>query len=100
MVPIMEKKKLIQTSLAYRISVFAFFLNYCYSIFLALYAEPIIGLNTPEINILYGLIMGLPLLVICSRLLNKVSERKFSLDVDEGRSGSEPLGQHAVRSQE
>jgi hypothetical protein len=96
----MEKQQLRQTATAFRVSVFAFFLNYCYSLFLALYAEPIIGLNTPEINVIYGLIMGLPLFLICRRVLTKVSERKYSLDVSEGGNGSDPPGQHGVRSLE
>lgn len=98
MVSVMEKQQLRRTPLAFRVSVFAFFLNYCYSIFLALYAEPIIGLNTPEINIIYGLIMGLPLFLICRRVLHKV--RVSSLEVGEGGNGSEPPGQHDVRSLE
>ena len=97
--PSMERQQLRPTLWASRVSVLAFLLNYCYSIFLALYAEPIIGLNTPAINFIYGLTIGLPLLLICSRVLAKVSDRRNAVDIGEGENGSEPPDQRAVHSE-
>jgi F0F1-type ATP synthase membrane subunit a len=95
-VSVMERQQPRPTPLAYRVCVFAFLLNYCYSVFLALYAEPIIGLNTPAINVIYGLTMGLPLFVICGRVLITVRERRHSLAAGEGGNGSEPPDQRAL----
>lgn len=97
--PSVERQQLRPTLWASRVSVLAFLLNYCYSIFLTLFAEPIIGLNTPAINVIYGLTMGLPLLLICGRVLAKVSDRRNTVDVGEDENGSEPPGQRAVRSE-
>lgn len=97
--PSMERQQPRPTLLASRVSVLAFLLNYCYSIFLALYAEPIIGLNTPAINVIYGLTMGLPLFLICGRVLSKVRDRRNTVDVVEGENGSDLPGRRAVRSE-
>jgi hypothetical protein len=95
-VSVMERQQLRPTQLAYRVCVFAFLLNYCYSVFLALYSEPIIGLNTPAINVIYGLTMGLPLFVICGRVLIKVMDRRHSLVAGEGGNGSESPDQRSL----
>ena len=61
-----------RTKLALNICVFAFLLNYIFSLILVLISEPISGLTSPHLNIAYALAIGVPIFILCGRVLRMV----------------------------